>query len=50
MPCQVDQAKVSHLVAITQSLSWALGKCAGPHSLAQVRAGMPGPRSSLGHE
>lgn len=50
MTCQVGQAKVSHLAATTQSLSWALRRCAGPCSLAQVRAGMPGPRSLLGCE
>lgn len=31
-------------------LSWALGRCAGPFSLAQAKAGVPHPRSPLGHE
>lgn len=48
--CHVDHAKVSHLVATIQSLSWALGRYAGPCSLALVKVRMPGPRSPLGHE
>lgn len=48
--CQVDQARVSHLDATALFLSCALGGGAGPCSLAQMRAGVPGPRSPVGHE
>lgn len=47
---QVDQAKVSQLDATTLFLSCTLGRCAGPCSLGQVKAGVPGPRSPVGHE
>lgn len=50
MTYQVGQAKVSHLVVTTWSLSWDLGRCAGPCSSAQVRAEVSGPRNLLGYE
>lgn len=50
MTCEVDQAEVSHLVATSLFVFCTLERCAGPRSLAQVKAGMPGPRSPLGCE